>query len=380
MVDLYIYAALRSYLRARIWARIQAATAIILPLALIVLMLMPMARIGDISFEAAMWTLFAYASIYLGKYIFLIFDALSRLPILFGRHRAAWATKAGAWIGLLAFAFLWHSALTDKNRISRTEIEISIPSLPKSFDGIRIAQISDLHVGTFASDTAFVSRLVDSINAARPDIIVFTGDLVNRHSEEAIPFMKPLSRLHAPMGAYSIMGNHDYAEYMQWASPGARLADVEGLKAMQKRMGWKMLNNSTEWLRKGPDSIALIGVENIGDPPFSTYGDLGKAYPSIGDDNVKILLTHNPAHWTNDIADKATSNIALTLSGHTHAMQIMILGFSPARWRYRTWGGLYNDGQGQSLYVNRGAGEVGFPARIGATPEISIFTLKSAQK
>lgn len=380
LVDFYIYAALRSYLRNRIWARIQAISAIALPVALIALMIMPIARVGDTSFEVAMWAIMAYASVYLGKYIFLIFDALSRLPKLFGRKRQPWITKAGGWLGLLICALLWFAALTDKYRIARNEVEIVIPSLPKSFDGLRIAQISDLHVGTFYNDTSFVSRLVDSINACNPDVIVFTGDLVNRHSEEAMPFIKPLSRLSAPMGVYSIMGNHDYAEYMQWPSPSARLADVRRLQDIQAAMGWKMLNNSTAWLRAGADSIALIGVENVGEPPFSTYGDLGKAFPDISDPSVKVLLSHNPRHWTDDLADNPDSDIALTLSGHTHAMQIMIFGLSPAAWRYKTWGGLYSDTQGQKLYVNRGAGEVGFPARIGATPEISVFTLKSEQK
>lgn len=377
LVDLYIYAALRTYLRNRLWARIQAVSAVALPLVLIALIIFPVAKIGDMSFEVAMWAIFAYVSVYLGKYIFLIFDALSRFPLLFGGKRRPWVTKAGAWLGLIVCLYLWYAALTDRNRITRYEVEIPVAGMPKSFDGLRIAQISDLHLGTFGHDTSFVSRLVDSINATHPDVIVFTGDLVSRHSEEALPFIKTLSRLRAPMGVYSIMGNHDYAEYMKWPSEATRLEDVSRLQSLQADMGWRMLNNSTSWLRAGADSIALIGVENVGEPPFSTYGDLDKAYPDIADANTKILLSHNPTHWTDDLADNPASNIALTLSGHTHAMQVMIFGFSPSAWRYPTWWGLYSDEKGQKLYVNRGAGEVGFPVRIGATPEISVFTLKS---
>lgn len=380
LVDLYIYAALRSYLRSRLWARIQAVSAIVVPLALLTMIFVPLGKIGDESFAVAMWTLLAYASIYLAKYIFLIFDVLSRLPLLFGRKQWRWMTVGGAWLGAILFALLWYSALTDKYRITRNEVEIVVPDMPKSFDGLRIAQISDLHLGTFRSDTSFVSRLVDSINAARPDVIVFTGDLVSRHSDEALPFIHTLSRLRAPMGVYSIMGNHDYGDYMKWDSDDAHKADIGRLKYLQSRMGWRMLNNETAWLRQAGDSIALIGVENVGEPPFTTYGDLGHAYPSIGDANTKILLSHNPSHWTRDLADSPDSHIALTLSGHTHAMQFMIFGFSPAAWRYPTWGGLYSDTKGQNLYVNRGAGEVGFPARIGATPEISVFTLKSESR
>ena len=137
-----------------------------------------------------------------------------------------------------------------------------------------------------------------------------------------------------------------------------------------------MLNNSTEFIRRGNDSIALIGVENVGDPPFNTYGDLDEAYPTLDDPVVKILLSHNPAHWDDDIKDSPDKNIALTLSGHTHAMQMSAFGFSPASWRYPTWGGLYSDNDGHQLYVNIGIGEVAIPARIGATPEITLITLR----
>ena len=162
-----------------------------------------------------------------------------------------------------------------------------------------------------------------------------------------------------------------------WPSPEAKVADRRHLVELQEGMGWKMLNNATAVIHRGADSIAIVGVENIGDPPFPVYGDLDKAYPGdLADPVFKILMSHNPAHWTADIADAPDKNIPLTLSGHTHAMQMEVLGVSPAALRYSTWGGMYSDADGShSLYVNIGIGEVGIPARIGATPEITLFTL-----
>ena len=153
-----------------------------------------------------------------------------------------------------------------------------------------------------------------------------------------------------------------------------------GMIEYQKNAGWRLLLNDTQIIRRGGDSIAIVGVENIGDPPFKIYGSLQKAYPALSDNVTKILLTHNPAHWTDSIADHPNRNIALTLSGHTHAMQIEVAGWSPAVFRYPTWGGLYKDKKGtHQLYVNIGIGTVGFPARIGATPEITVITLKKSE-
>jgi hypothetical protein len=207
---------------------------------------------------------------------------------------------------------------------------------------------------------------------------VFTGDIVNRRTDEIYPFVDTFAKLHAPYGVYSILGNHDYGDYSDWQSDEAKQANLQELIDIENGMGWQMLNNATAMIHCGADSIALIGVENVGDPPFHTYGDLDAAYPTLDDGVTKILLSHNPAHWVTDICDAPDKNIALTLSGHTHAMQIAFGRISPAVFRYRTWGGRYDDsGNNNMLYVNIGVGTVGFPARIGATPEITLFTLKS---
>lgn len=375
LVDLYIYCAVHSYTRKRFWHRLQAWSALIFALALIATIILPKRAGSDDMLQTVMWILYAYFSIYIPKYIFLIFDVLSRIPFLWRGTRWSFLSVLGALIGVGVCGTMWWGALINRYNVDVKRIEVEIQDLPQSFQGLRIAQISDLHLGSFASPE-FPKKLVDSINALEPDLVVFTGDIVNRRSEELDPFMATLSQIKAPLGVYSVMGNHDYGEYMTWPSDAARKRDVVRLKRNQGKMGWKMLNNATHWLHVDSDSIALIGVENVGDPPFSTYGDLLKAYPDISDDNIKILLTHNPTHWVRDLRDNPASNIALTLSGHTHAMQIMVLGWSPAMWRYPTWGGMYADGHGQRLYVNIGAGEVAIPTRIGATPEITLFTLK----
>lgn len=323
-----------------------------------------------------MWVLFGYFSIYIPKYVYVIFDLLASVPKLLHRHRLKWLSATGIGAGVIVFGLMWWGALINRYRIQVNEVTVSIPTLPKSFSGLKIAQISDLHVGTYGHDTTFVAKLVERVNSLHPDMIVFTGDIVNRRSDELIPFAEVLSHLEAPMGVYSILGNHDYGDYYVWPSENDKADNLQLLKDTQRRMGWKMLNNTTEMLHNGNDSIALIGVENVGDPPFHCYGNLDTAYPGdLEDPTVKILLSHNPAHWTSDICDAPDKNIALTLSGHTHAMQMELFGVSPAAMRYPTWGGRYSDEAGQTLYVNIGTGEVAIPARIGATPEITLLTI-----
>ena len=216
---------------------------------------------------------------------------------------------------------------------------------------------------------------------------MFTGDIVNRKTDEILPFVNILKRLKAPLGVYSVMGNHDYGDYTDWPHEQAHAADTRQLRAIQTGMGWNLLCNTHKFIYSAQgDSIAMIGVENWGEPPFKQYGDLKKAYPTankIGDNNFKILLSHNPMHWHNEVREY--TDIDLTLSGHTHAMQVLIggigTGFTPSSWRYPEWGGLYThkgaDGAIRNLYVNIGCGEVAIPARIGASPEITLITLHS---
>lgn len=376
LVDRSLYRIIKESFSGSLWPRIQKWTSILLALVIVVLVCLPKRSGSDGSLVGIMWLLFAYITVYVPKYIYLIFRLFASIPLLWHGDRWRWLSITGIIVSIISFVSLWWGALVNRLNIQVCEVTVDIPDLPSDFNGFTIAQISDLHVGTFGSDTSFVSRLVDSINSLHPDLIVFTGDIVNRHSSELRPFVSTLRRLNAPYGVYSVMGNHDYGDYSDWPSMADKEQDVRDLWRMEADADLRMLNNSFDWIRCGADSIALIGVENIGDPPFRVYGDLSDSYPNISDSNIKILLSHNPAHWKDDIEDNIDTNVALTLSGHTHAMQIELFGWSPAVFRYDKWGGLYTDTRGQKLYVNIGAGTVGMPFRIGATPEITLFTLR----
>jgi hypothetical protein len=286
---------------------------------------------------------------------------------------------------------MWWGAAITRRQIDVVNVEISSPRLPAAFDGYRMVQISDLHVGTWGEDTSFVAELVDSVNAQHPDIILFTGDIVNRESTELAPFLNTLARLHAPDGVYSILGNHDYGDYVDWPSAADKRDNLQLLKNWQRQIGWKLLNNQRTQIVHDNDTIQLIGVENWGEPPFHQYGHLIDAYPlstdslqHLNDDRFKILLTHNPEHWRQEV--RRISNIDLSLSGHTHAMQFELKfgnwRWSPSAWKYDQWGGLYDyinaKGEKLQIYVNIGAGEVGIPSRIGATPELTVITLRKA--
>lgn len=375
IIDSYTFMALRSYFRKTIWSKLHGIIAIIGTIAFIALMLMPVRTGGNDLIHVAMWTVYVLISIYLPKYIFVVFDILSRIPMLFKGRQSKAVNIVGTLIGALLFVAMWWGALVNRFDYQVKDVVVTDENLPAAFNNYSIVQISDLHLGTY-NDTTYISRVVDKVNALKPDLILFTGDIVNRNTSELKPFVKVLSRLHAKQGVYSILGNHDYGDYEDWSSSKEKAENMQLLKDLQAKMGWTMLNNAHQALTVGSDTIMLIGVENIGDAPFPTYGNLAEAYPNVGDKHFKILMSHNPAHWTSAIKDNENCNIALTLAGHTHAMQIEAFGVSPAYFRYRTWGGMYNDELNHRLYVNIGIGTVGFPARIGATPEITHFTLK----
>lgn len=383
-VDGYIYWRMRVS-RHRGWSRAQAVTSILFLALGVTAVSLPRRGGSEAMLMAIMWMLYAYLSIYIPKIFFIICDLIGLL--------LRWISGAGlrvmSQLGIVAagamFLAMWWGALVNRWNIDVREQTVETGELPQGFDGFKIAQISDLHTGTWGSDTTFVSQLVDSINALHPDLIAFTGDIVNSQSHELQPFIPVLTRLKAPYGVVSILGNHDYGDYHDWESPQAKEENMKQLIDMQRGMGWRLLLNDHVVLRRDDDSLVVAGVENIGDPPFPTYGDLGKATAGLNQGAPIILLSHNPAHWVDSIcgtkAKTETSklNIPLTLAGHTHAMQFSVLGHSPSSWRYPTWGGLYEE-NGKKIYVNIGAGTVGFPSRIGATPEITLLNLRHGKR
>ena len=271
---------------------------------------------------------------------------------------------------------LWGKYVT-RLRLDVSQAELVSQRVPSAFDGFKIAHISDFHLDSFDKnkEMGFVEEIIDRIANEQPDIVCFTGDLVTVRSAQAIPYRRLLHKLSASgIPVYSVMGNHDYADYVWEFDESRRLADRDSLRHLMSEAGWRMLDNESEWLYRGSDSLLVAGVENIGEPPFSVYGDLGKALEGNYADNVfTILLSHNPTHWRSEVLPN--TSIDLTLSGHTHAMQFRVGSWSPSKWKYPEFAGLYREGL-QFLNVNTGLGGVGPKIRIGVKPEINIITLK----
>ena len=262
--------------------------------------------------------------------------------------------------------------------IHRTRVVL--PNLPPEFNGFKIVQLSDIHSGSFTS-TKHLEDAVKIVLEQNADVIFFTGDLVNNEATEMQPFMNVLNKLNAPHGVFSTLGNHDYGDYVQWDTPQAKRQNLEDLKDIHKQLGWRLLMNEQVPLTKGDASIALIGVENWGgNLNFPRYGDLKKAHTGTENYPVKLLLSHDPSHWDKQVKPEY-SDIDITFSGHTHGFQMGIevpgLKWSPSKYFYKEWAGLYTDGN-QHIYVNRGLGFLGYPGRVGISPEITVMELYNA--
>jgi Predicted phosphohydrolases len=269
--------------------------------------------------------------------------------------------------------------ISNRYRYHVRRVSLKLDELPAAFKGLKIVQVSDIHSGSFDSPKA-VQRGVQLALDEKPDLIFFTGDLVNNKSDEIVPYMSIFSQLKAPMGVYSTLGNHDYGDYVEWPSKQAKVANLERLKSIHGQMGWKLMMNEHVVLERGDDKIAIVGIENWGAKAgFPKYGDMQRAYAGLPEKNIpfKILLSHDPSHWDHQVQQEYP-DIQLTLSGHTHGMQfgVEIPGFkwSPVQYMYKNWAGLYQQGK-QYLYVNRGFGFLGYPGRLGILPEITVIEL-----
>ena len=292
------------------------------------------------------------------KVVFILFDAF--LPWFFA------LIPALGVMGWFAFGFIegW-------KRLELKHITFTSPDLPPYFDGYRLVQITDFHLGSFPPGNDFVQKVVDATNNEEPDMILFTGDLVNNQASEVEPYLDTLGQLHASDGIYSIWGNHDYCEYGNNHSIGALKRNRRMLYGYQESLGWHQLMNEHHVVSHGMASIAVIGVENPGQPPFTNRSNLKKAMKGLNPDMFKILLSHDPHHWRREVVGK---KIQLTLAGHTHAGQLKIGKWTPARMAFKEWGGAYRIGA-QMLYVSSGIGG-SFPFRLGAWPELTVITLK----
>jgi hypothetical protein len=296
-----------------------------------------------------------------------------------GMTRSEFLSKTGLVVAGIPFITMNYGMIS--NNVYDYQIKrrtIYLPNLPKSFDGIKIGQISDVHSGSFYNKTA-VQGGVDMLSAEKCDVVFFTGDLVNDRTSEMKDYTNIFDKVKAPLGVYSILGNHDYGDYVKWDSPAAKQKNLEDLYVVHKNLGWDLLRNENRSLKIGSEEIAIIGVENWGSSlRFPRKGDIAKAKIGTEEAPVKLLLSHDPSHWRAQILPDH-KDIDMMFSGHTHGMQFGIqfgdLQWSPAQFVYPEWSGLYQK-QAQKLYVNVGYGFLGFPGRVGILPEITIFELK----
>lgn len=322
--------------------------------------------------------------------IFIIFHDLKSL-FLYTKHklfhqktkdyspsRRQFLKKSAIVASIIPFGTLMFGVLKTAFDFKIRNQKLQIPNLPNSFKGLKIIQISDIHSGSFLTNEP-LEKAVQLINKQRPDIVFFTGDLVNEITEEAIPFIDTLKNISAPLGVFSILGNHDYGDYFYQKD------DVEGkkhnyklMKSVHKKLGWKLLLNEHHIIKKNDERLVILGVENWGSQErFQKYGDINKAKEGCLENDVKLLLSHDPSHWEEKVIPEH-KDIAVTFSGHTHGMQfgIEIPGFkwSPSQYLYKCWAGLYQKND-QKIYVNRGLGFIGYPGRVGILPEITVFEL-----
>lgn len=297
----------------------------------------------------------------------LILRSINKIAGLKIPHATISTLPALAMLGYILFG-----AIKGKENFKVKEVTFTSANLPEVFDGYRVMQLSDIHSGSWKGNPEALKKAIDLCNRQNADLALFTGDLVNSRSDELLEFTEILSELKAKDGVYSVLGNHDYGTYVKWNSEADRIANIDSLIARENRMGWRMLNNSHTIIRRGNDSIAVIGVENSGRPPFPDYARLKEA--SAGTEGMfQILMSHDPTHWRRQILPE--SDIELTLSGHTHDMQITFFGLSVSSFIYPEHNGMYMEGE-RGLYVNIGLGHVLFPMRLGAWPEITVITLK----
>ena len=326
------------------------------------------------------------SSLFLGDSFRFVKFCIQKISIWFSKNsepieiegRRKFVTQIGLGIAAIPFTGFLYGILKGKYDFKIHKQSLTFADLPSEFDGLKIVQISDFHSGSFDNIDA-VARGVKMMQDQNPDLILFTGDLVNNLAEEIEPYKHLLKDLYAPMGKFAVLGNHDYGEYVNWNSEEDKIQNTESIKLHLVDMGFSVLNNQRISLRRNEEQIQIVGVENWGKPPFPAYGDLNKALKGIKNDDFTILMSHDPDHWEERTLSHS-KNINLTFSGHTHGMQMGIeipgIKWSPVKYRYNKWAGLYEE-NGQYLYVNRGFGYLGYPGRIGIWPEITVFELRS---
>lgn len=392
-LEYYAYFGLKNsvFSNTRVFPLVYLATTLITILGIILLMILfSRPEPGNLKLSANIIFGLAFSFIIAKLFatsIFLIEDIFRGFGWLFQtvvNFRFAEASVRSGLSGIIAVSLsglviilMNYGVLFGRYQFKTHHVVMEFEDLPPAFDGFKLAQLSDMHLGTF-DQLRRVKKGLSKLQKLAPDLILFTGDMVNNRATEAKPFVQMIQELHAPYGKYSILGNHDYGEYVRWNSPAEKAANLNSLKSIEKEMGFQMLNNEHVALENAGDTIILAGVENWGNPPFPQFGDIEKAIAGVNANSFIVLLSHDPTHWSEKIV-KLPVNIALTLSGHTHGMQFGIeigkFKWSPIKYRYEDWAGLYTE-NGRNLYVNRGFGSLGFPGRIGIWPEITLIEFR----
>ena len=311
-----------------------------------------------------------------------IFQAIihKKRPQSFLKSRRTALSQIGSTAALLFGGSLVYGFLKGRYDFQVRKVALNFPNLPQAFNGLKVVQISDIHIGSFQEKEA-VAKGIQLINEQNPDIVLFTGDMVNNKTDELEGWIAVLSQINAKLGKFSILGNHDYGDYATWETPKHKIENLDQMKWAHAQMGFELLCNQNRFIEKEGQKLAIIGVENWGDAVYSQkYASLPNAFNQIAPSDFCILMSHDPSHWRAEVLP-FQQHVPLTLSGHTHGLQLGVeiggFKFSPAQWRYAEWAGLYEDVSGQKLYVNRGFGFIGLPARVGILPEITVFNLSS---
>ena len=297
-----------------------------------------------------------------------------------GISRADFISKAAIITAAIPIGVFGYGMIRGAFNFAVRNQKVPVRGLPQALVGLRIVQISDIHIGSFVS-TGPLKRAVKMINELAPDLVLFTGDLVNNKASEVEGYEEVLGSIKAPMGVYSVLGNHDYGDYVRWNTMAEKTNNLDRLKKMQEGAGWKLLLNEHVILEKEGAKLALIGVENWSSKMrFPRYGQLDQAVRDMEKVSLQLLMSHDPSHWNAEVTSDFP-DIDITFSGHTHGMQFGVeipgIQWSPVQYVYKQWAGLYSE-NGQHLYVNRGLGVIGFMGRVGMPPEITVVELERA--
>ncbi|SEP44152.1 metallophosphoesterase [Mucilaginibacter sp. OK283] len=396
LIDWYVFSGLKTLIagwRSRLWQKILLWGYLLISIGVTVLFVTGLqafkTNTGMRPFHE--WVLSLFLTFFITKLFFIVVMFLGDIgrfltglfklatqshdkPVFPARRK--FISEIAVLVAAIPFTSLFYAMLKGKYDYRLHKITLYFDDLPAAFDGFTITQLSDIHSGSF-DDVAAMQKGIDLAIAQKSDLFVFTGDLVNNAASEIEPYLNRFGSIKAPYGQFSILGNHDYGDYIEWKSPEAKAANLETLKQHHKTLGYRLLLNENVTIEKGGQKISLIGVQNWG-RGFIQMGDLNKALRDVPKDAFKVLLSHDPTHWEDHVRYNS-ANIHLTLSGHTHGAQfgVEIPGFkwSPVKYKYLDWAGLANE-KGRYLYVNRGFGFLAFSGRLGIWPEVTVIELK----